>query len=437
MAQQQYPTYDTSMGMNRQTPQQQNQWGTGLSNNLSTGAQAQAGQMRPGAGGSYSNSVANNQNTMANPWANQYNAASQARGGAPGSSRPAQPYQPGAMPGAETPTKDASGGQYWNPTYPTQQQPTQQQPQPATAPGWQNMPGMSLDWFAQDANREQGLEYIQAMIPYNQLMQNQYQYQQDFNEAQNRWNQQFGWQQNLDQFNTQLAGRQQTMAEWQANEAARQWAAQFGQTQQRDTFEMGLADRQFNLQDWQQREQLRLQEANQQGQLAQGNRQLDITDAYNQGRLGIDSRNLDIQQQYNTGRLGVDNRQLDIQSWMNQAQIAVQNRAQDIDQMYRSGQLSNEQRQLALAELSQQQNYALAQLTQAQRNSIEQGQLGLSQQELAATQQYRQQQEQLARAQLAQEMEIARMRWAQDKEIATMQATGRNQAPNARWIRAA
>ena len=35
------------------------------------------------------------------------------------------------------------------------------------------------------------------------------------------------------------------------------------------------------------------------------------------------------------------------------------------------------------------------------------------------------------------EMEIARLRWAQDKEIATMQATGRNQAPNARWIRAA
>jgi len=107
------------------------------------------------------------------------------------------------MPGNETPTKDGSTPQYWDPTLPTQTQPGQAPTvQPATSPGWQNAPGMDLGWFSQDNNREQGLEYIQAMIPYNQLMQNQYQYQQDFNEAQNRWNQQFGWQQSLDQFNT-------------------------------------------------------------------------------------------------------------------------------------------------------------------------------------------------------------------------------------------
>lgn len=85
---------------------------------------------------------------------------------------------------------------------------------------------------------------LNALLPVAQFDQNNMQYQSDFNEAQRRWNAEFGATQSNNQFQQQLSTQQQQMAEWQAQQAAAQWAAQFGHTQNMDTQGMDLARQQ-------------------------------------------------------------------------------------------------------------------------------------------------------------------------------------------------
>lgn len=199
------------------------------------------------------------------------------------------------------------------------------------------------DWNTQ-AIRDRYSQYMSAMLAWNQANQNNSQYAQDFNEAQRRWNAQFGWTQQGDAFNMSLATRQQQTAEEQARIAAQQWAQQFGWQQQNDQFSQDLANRQLA----------------QQGDLQR--QQMAIDDAYNQGRLSNDQR-----------------------------QIALQELAQRADDAWRRDQLAQ--------------------------------QLGFSRDQLAS-------QDALARWQTAQQIDAAR-------QNAILQATGRNQAQNAKWMRRA
>lgn len=126
----------------------------------------------------------------------------------------------------------------WNPTTPA----PWTLPPGATAPGTpstQPQTGEEWKWYKDNT------QALANYVPYAQFMQNAMQYGMDFNEAQRRWNAEFGWTQQQDQFNMGLAGRQQQAAEWQAQEAARQWAAQFGYTQERDARELQLANDQL------------------------------------------------------------------------------------------------------------------------------------------------------------------------------------------------
>lgn len=233
----------------------------------------------------------------------------------------------------------------------------------ATNSPWNTgVPGTVDQWNTQ-AVRDQYSQYLSSMLPYQQLQQNQSQYTGDFNEAQRRWNQQMGWTQQTDQYNMDLSGRQQQMAEWTAQQANQQWYDQFGQTQRNDAFSQDLANRQFGQQ----------------------NQQFD--------------RNLQLQYA-----------------------------AQTIEQAYNEGRLSNEQRQLALGELTQQQNNAFAQQQLAATQ-------GWNREELAATQAYRAQQDQLARAQMAQDLAMQTQTLEAQRQNALLQATGRNVQPNARWMR--
>lgn len=184
--------------------------------------------------------------------------------GAPGTnSGQNQPYngQPVNRPAQPTNPYQWYGGQ-GNPTNPTPNpQPTGQYniPNPSnpltpgTAAG-NYLAGLvnynpaflaSTDWATSILPGAEGMrngyqQWVSTVTPYMQLMQNAYQYGQDFNEAQRRWNEQTAWQQAADQYNMSLSGRQQDMAEWQAQEAARQWQQNMGYQQQRDAAEMGL-----------------------------------------------------------------------------------------------------------------------------------------------------------------------------------------------------
>jgi hypothetical protein len=158
------------------------------------------------------------------------------------------------------------------------------------------------------------------------------------------------------------------------NEAQRRWNEQFGWTQNTDRFNMDLSGRQQQMAEWQAQEAAR-----QWGE-----------------QFGW-------QQQNDRFSQDLANRQL------------------AVEQAYNEGRISNEQRQIALNELTQQQDDAWRYHQLGQ-------QLGFSREELAATQQWRQQQDALARWQMEQQI-------AADRQNAILQATGRNQAPNTRWMR--
>lgn len=398
------------------------------------------------------------------PTYNTYNTQ-QGRGG--GLPNQPQDYRPDPLPGQQIPSKDGSEGgqQYYNPTYPTYQTPGGQQAQPNQFSYYQGLDPTTLQ---SNDEREAALQSVQANVPIWQLGQNAYQYSQDFNEAQRRWDAQFGYQQGLDQFNMGLSTQQQQMAEWQAQQAAQQWAQDFNRQSGLDSWNQQFSQQQFGLQDYAQREQLRQsaaqnaqQAAYQTGQLGIGNRELDIRDQYQQGQLQQGNRQLDIQQQlglgnldiqrqqnqineaYNQGRLSNEQRQIALAELTQQQNFHIQNSQQDIargqlgvaqqanqiDQMYKSGQLDLGQRNAALAELTQQQTYGLqaAQLTQQQQEQARRFSLDFDTQR--ALEQYRQQE-------LAQQAQLAQQQLAQQREAALLAATGRNQRANVRWMRA-
>jgi hypothetical protein len=290
-------------------------------------------------------------------WGNQQQASPYGRGGG---QQPPREGQPDPYPNVRQPVGtgpyNPNGGPESNParpyTPPSEWSPSEYTTQPAR-PGGQStytpwtptgLPAEPSGWNTQ-ALRDQYSQYMSTMLPYQQYQQNNQQYSQDFNEAQRRWDEQFGWTQQGDRFNQDLSTRQQQMAEWTAQEASRQWENQFGWTQQNDVFNQNLASQQ-----------------------------------------------------------------------------------QQIDQAYNEGRLSNEQRQIALGELSQQQDEAFRRYQLGE-------QMGFSREELGATQQWRGQQDALARAQMAQEAQLAQAQIEQARQQALLQAYGRNQAPNAKWMR--
>lgn len=186
-----------------------------------------------------------------------------------------------------------------------------------------------------------------------------------------------------------------------ANEAARRWNEQMGWTQATDRYNMDLTGRQQTMAEWTAQEAAR-----------QWNNQFAQTQSNDQFSQGLANQQFGLAQQTQD------------QSY----QIAAQSNA--INQAYNEGRLSNDQRQLALAELTQQQNnaYQYANLGAQQ---------GWNREELAATQAYRAQQDALARAQMAQDLQMQQAQLAAQQQNALLQAYGRNVAPNTRWMRRA
>lgn len=215
------------------------------------------------------------------------------------------------------------------------------------------------------SSRLQYQRYLDNTLPLAQLQQNQYQYGADFNEAQRRFNAEMARQQGLDQYQQGLSDRQYNLADWQAQIANSQWQDQFAQTKANDAFSQGLANQQFGLQqnqqNWQQQfqtgqqawnqniQQQQQNNANQQTQIEQMYKAglIDIQTAQNeiarmnyQNQFTLGNRNADITQQnyaqqyqLGQGRLGLDqtvglgNLDLQRQKLLQDAKLAAENRA--------------------------------------------------------------------------------------------------------------
>lgn len=190
------------------------------------------------------------------------------------------------------------------------------------------------------------------------------------------------------------------------NEAQRRWNAENDWRRQQDQFGMGLSMRQQDMAEWQANEAAR-QWASQFGwQQTQDNRTWDLSNRQfgleqelGRGNLGVSQQRADTEAQNVKNQFTLGQRELDVKDWYNRQQVGIAQQANQIDQMWKSGQLSNQQRELALAELTQKQNDTF-------RN-----------------------------AQLAQEATLQREQMQNQQQVAALQAYGRFQAPNTRWVR--
>jgi hypothetical protein len=129
---------------------------------------------------------------------------------------------------------------------------TYKPPNPATQGGAEkSFFGADPNLFNPDAFKDNDAmtpNYISSVLPVAQFGQNNFQYRNDFNEAQRRWQAEFGATQGQNQFQQGLSTRQQQAAEAQAALAAQQWGQQFGHTQNMDYAGLDLSQQQIGNQ---------------------------------------------------------------------------------------------------------------------------------------------------------------------------------------------
>lgn len=259
-------------------------------------------------------------------------------------------------------------------------------------PDW--ITGASRESWA-DPKFAQGVQAYMATLASNQLGQNAYQYTNDFNEAQRRWDSQFGWTQQNDQFNQNMAGRQQTQAEKVAEWAQENSQRDFGLNQELGRGNLAVAQMQNQIDEMYKKGQLTNEQYSNETQRIQAANQLHLGNAQNQ----ISQQNADTQRASVNNQLHLGNREADIKDWYNRQQVGLAQQQNTIDNMWKSGQLTNQQRELALGELTQKQNEAFRY------------------------------------ANMSQEAALTRENYANQQKVAAMNAFGRAQAPRSRWVR--
>jgi hypothetical protein len=155
----------------------------------------------------------------------------------------------------------------------------------------------------------QALQNYAQLQPWIQTQQNAMQYGNDFNENQRRWNQQFGWTQQNDQFNQGLASQQQAMAQWVAQQQQNNWGQQFGLDSELGRGNLALGNRQAGI-----------DEAYKQGQLGVAQQQNVIDEMFKRGQLSNEQYANESNRLYQTGQLGQGNRELDLKDWYQREQ---------------------------------------------------------------------------------------------------------------------
>lgn len=172
---------------------------------------------------------------------------------------PYNPNPPGSPSTPQSPWQQPSQSSYtpsqlppWTPQVPVTPQYTPYTPY--TPPTWGNPNNTGgTPWKPSDFNTQAGRDmntaYMQATLPYLQFQQNNSQYANDFNESARRDDRNFLEQQRMNNFNMDITGQQQQLAQWAQQEQARQFAEQFNHGVQNDYFSQDLANRQFNQQD--------------------------------------------------------------------------------------------------------------------------------------------------------------------------------------------
>lgn len=276
-----------------------------------------------------------------------------------------------------------------------------------------DLAGQSIDWYGSQGNRDAAASTVNTLgTTYNMFSQDR-----EFNANEARWAfdaQQSQWR---DLQELGLNRERLGLDSWTAQEAANQWQQDFGLRGRQWDQSYDLQNRQFEA------DNANTQFANQSQRdywnAQTGNQRLEIdnTARYQQGVLDNQGREITNTRDYQQGQLSNQRMSIENERWLGEQKILNEQEAMRIDEAYRTGQLTNQQRQIALAELSQKQDdqFRYAQMgQQASQFDVEQ----------ASTERYRQLQAQLQREQMENQFRTA-----------TMQAIGRNQAQNVRFLR--
>jgi hypothetical protein len=136
-------------------------------------------------------------------------------------------------------------------------------------------PNMYDYWTDETRTKAVG-NWLNTMLPLSQYQQNAYQYERDAGEANRRWDAETQWQNQLENYNAQLATRQQQMEEWMAGEQLGQWEEQFEWQKQGDLIAQDIATREIALTEERVGRELTLSEKAQAWQEAYQQAQLDI-----------------------------------------------------------------------------------------------------------------------------------------------------------------
>ena len=286
-------------------------------------------------------------------------------------------------------------------------------------PGFMGDPN-NVEWWRQANNQAAMQAYTNSVLPIQQLQQNAAQYGSDFTEAQRRYNMDYQAGQARDQYQFGLSDRQFDLSQQQVNTAADQWNQQFGWTQQGDRFNQNLATQDMGLRTNQQgfdqglqNRQFGLQQNNQTFNQGLQNRDFGLRQQGQTFDQGLQNRQFGLQQQGQTFDQGLANRQFGL----NQQQFGLQQNNQQFNQGMQNRQFGLEQQQ-----------FGLQQNNQTFNQGFQNRQLGMQQQNQTWNQGFQGQS-------LAQQAALARESNANQSNIAKMQAFGKFQAPNTKWQR--
>jgi hypothetical protein len=317
-------------------------------------------------------------------------------------------------------------------------------PMPAMSTGQvgpNGQPNLSLpfDWAQYSAARNDNpriaQEYAQLYAPYAQMQQNAYQYTNDYAESVRRDDRNFGLSQQGQQWDQGMQNRQQTEAERIARVGEGQWGQQFQHQVGNDLFNRGMSQAGFDRDGrWHDAEFDRT------GQWADRQFALDQTNQNNQYGLDRDRFGL-AQTQANWGQQNAQQslyyqgqdqslRELDSQRNYGLAQNAQGLQAQQLNQDYGVA-----LRDMTLRETGQQQQYGLQQASQVMQREQLAHQMGIDTRGMSLQELQHATQSAFQQQQLAQQGTLSREQMASQERMATMAATGRQQAPSAKWVR--
>lgn len=332
------------------------------------------------------------------------------RGGA-GSDPINNPY-----PGAPTQPQGGQGSSLMRPYQPY--------PNAGIYPAGDYFTGQTGKWWDDSSNQAAAQAYTNAMSPLYTIQEGGRQFNATELEGARRFDAEFGRTDRNDLWGQGFSERQQTEAERVAAAAENQWNQDFEWGKSQDMFGRGIATGELDLSRLTQQQRNALD----QGQLALANRTQTENANVDRARLSLDQTT---QSQNNA----IEKGQLALSQLTQQQRNAVESGQLNLANLTQQQKYAIENAQLAFQQRQENNRYAidtgqlsLANRTQTENANVDRAKLSLDQLTQSQLNAYRNQQ-------LGQEAALSRENMKNQMAMQTMQAFGRTQAPNVRFMR--